>query len=85
MPLISSLQLWASRVSIQRFLPALLVGRANSGTMMMPMVASTQFSRYMITSAAIRVMLLERILVRVLVMTSRTPVMSLVMRVMMSP
>ena len=83
--MISSLHSWDSRVRDQRVLPAVRVGITNRGTIRMPRVASSQFCRYMTTTATIRVILLERISVRVLVMTRWTPSMSLVMRVMISP
>ena len=85
MPLMSSDAAWASRVRVQRVLPARLVGIVKRGMMMTPIVARIQLRLYMATTAMMSVVALERMLVIVFVMTERTPSMSEVMRVMMSP
>ena len=85
MPLISSLQAWASPASFHRRLPAIRVGRVNSGTTAMPIRASSQFFWNMAITATIRVMVLDKMLVNVFVTTLSTPLTSLVIRVMMSP
>ena len=51
----------------------------------MPISARIQFFRNMATSATIRVMEFERMLLKVLVMTDSTPSISLVILVMTSP
>ena len=83
--MISSLQAWDSLAYFQRVLPALRVGSVNSGTTTMPISARIQFFWNIAMIAIISVITLDRMLVKVLVITCCTPSMSLVMRVMISP
>ena len=61
------------------------VGRVNSGTTAMPTSARIQFFWNMAITATTRVMVLDRMLVKVPVTTLSTPEISLVIRVMISP
>ena len=70
---------------VQRVFPAFLVGSTNKGITAIPKSASIQFFWNMAASANTRVMVLERMLLKVLVMTDSTPLISEVILVMISP
>ena len=65
--------------------PALLVGKTKRGITAIPRSASIQFFWNMAASANTRVIVLERMLLKVLVITDSTPPISEVILVIISP
>ena len=82
---ISSLFSWLSLSSFHRVLPTVLVGRISSGMMTIPTMASCQLMENSATSVVTTVATLLTMLLRVPEITLLTPLMSVFMRVMMSP
>ena len=82
---ISSVLAWLSLSSNQRVLPALRVGRISRGMMAIPTRASCQLMENSATNVVMTVAVLLTILERVPLITVLTPLISVFIRVMISP